>query len=108
MKTKLVLAGLLAGAMMLGTACKSDDAAMREDTDVTTGPGTGGAGQVQAEEEDPIDPGAGRLQGQGIGAPESDIMRERVRGETQFQQDDTSTLDDEQADDEDRQVKPEE
>ena len=41
MKTKLVLAGFLAGAMMFGTACKSDDAAIRGDLDET---GTGGAG----------------------------------------------------------------
>ena len=103
MKTKMVLAGLLAGAMMLGTACRSDDAAMRGDMDEA---GTGGAGQG-VDEERPIDPSAGPLQGAGISGPEEDVMRERVRDETQLQIDDTSTLDDEQAADDDRQVKPE-
>jgi hypothetical protein len=60
------------------------------------------------DEERPIDPSASPLQGAGISHPEEDVMRERVRGETQFQVDDTSTLDDEQAADDDEQVKPQE
>jgi hypothetical protein len=60
---KLMLAGLLAGAMMVGVACKSDDAAMRgEPVEPTpTGrdvnrPGTGGAGDegLNPVSEDPI------------------------------------------------------
>ena len=114
MKTKMVLAGLLTGALMLGTACRSDEAAMRGDE---MGPGTGGAGNVgtkeeRIDEERPIDPSAGPLQGAGISGPKSDIMRYRVRDEIQLQQEDSTTLDDEQdadkaAQDEDRQVRPE-
>jgi hypothetical protein len=98
MKSKLMLAGLLAGTLMLGAACTSDTGAVREETtDPAATPGTGGAGDTTGVDEDrPIDPSAGRLQGQGIGAPESDIMRERVEGGEQMQQDDTSTLGDEQ------------
>lgn len=69
-RSKLILAGLIAGAMMFGTACKSDKAAEKPPTDppaeqgetstppptdqggTTTPPpgGTGGAGDVDADD----------------------------------------------------------
>jgi len=63
MKTKLMVAGLLAGAMVVGVGCKSDDGAMRREPveAVPTGqdvnrPGTGGAGEegLAPLSEDPI------------------------------------------------------
>ncbi len=61
MKTKLMWVGLLAGAMMVGVGCKSDDAAMRGEpmepspTGRDVG-GTGGAGEegLSPVSEDPI------------------------------------------------------
>ncbi|HEX8821111.1 MAG TPA: hypothetical protein VF794_14375 [Archangium sp.] len=66
-RTKLILAGLIAGAMALGTACKSDKAAEKAPTDQTSRPQTtdpnqggtssgtttpGGTGGSGYEEED--------------------------------------------------------
>jgi hypothetical protein len=51
---KLMLAGLLAGAMVVGVGCKSDDAARRQEPMPTQG--TGGAGEegLNPVSEDPI------------------------------------------------------
>jgi hypothetical protein len=49
-RTKLILAGLLAGAMALGTACKSDKAAERgEPTESTQGADTTDTGGTNPE-----------------------------------------------------------
>jgi hypothetical protein len=70
-RTKLILAGLLAGTLALGSACKSDQAAERGPAGTTTTPtgeqgtatdtgtsgdtggGTGGAGDEGYVEDDP-------------------------------------------------------
>ena len=56
-RTKLILAGLIAGAMVLGTACKSDKAAEKAPTDQTpqpqsTDPNQGGTGGSGYDEDD--------------------------------------------------------
>ena len=71
MKTKLLLAGLLAGAMAFGTACKTGNTNTGTGTDTTTmgtDAGTGGAGLEEPMDrtdtlggetsEEPLNPGA--------------------------------------------------
>jgi hypothetical protein len=59
-KTKLLLTGLLAGAVAFGTACKTDKGATGTGTDTTTmgtDAGTGGAGYEtpdRREEQEPL------------------------------------------------------
>jgi hypothetical protein len=58
-KTKLLLAGVLAGAVAFGTACKTDKGTTNTGTDTTmmgTDAGTGGAGMDDMDTRERMDP----------------------------------------------------
>ena len=89
-RTKLILAGLIAGALTFGTACKSDKVAEREPADATMqpetmNPDTGGA---------PMTPEAANPDGTG-GAGADDMGGRGGSGDTGYDED-TSEFDDSQ------------